>query len=369
MYILRTLAALPLALACARAVDLSGGDARRGEQLFETQQCARCHSVNGRGGTIAPDLARRIDRDYTPTVMASLMWNHAPEMWSTMKKYGVPREEMTPEKAADLFAYFEAARYFEKPGDAARGKRIFTEKHCTECHGITSSPNPAAPPVAKWESLADPIVLAQQMWDHGAQMRAEFAKKRIAWPQLTGQDLTDMLVYLQHLPETRSLAENFQFPPSDTGAVLFRSKGCADCHTGKLDLGTLLQNQTLTQIAANMWDHQPSMKAQPPTLSQEEMRQILGYVWAKQYFRGDGNAVRGKLVFEQKGCATCHDNPSSGAPKLSHGTEGFSDITMVSVLWSHGPRMLERMNAQKIPWPRFTAPQMADLIAYLNSLP
>jgi hypothetical protein len=61
-----------------------------------------------------------------------------------------------------------------------------------------------------------------------------------------------MLVYLQHLPEIRGLAQNFQFPPSDSGEVLFRTKGCADCHTGKLDLGTRLKNQTLTQIAIDM---------------------------------------------------------------------------------------------------------------------
>ena len=69
--------------------------------------------------------------------------------------------------------------------------------------------------MAKWESLADPIVLAQQMWNHGAQMRAAFANKKLAWPQVTAQELTDMLVYLQNLPETRGLAGNFQFPPSE----------------------------------------------------------------------------------------------------------------------------------------------------------
>jgi mono/diheme cytochrome c family protein len=325
--------------------------------------------VNGKGGSIAPDLARRIDRDYTPTVMASLMWNHAPDMWTAMKKYGVSKEEMTPEKAADLFAYFVAARYFEKPGDAGRGKAAFTAKHCTECHGITSSPNGAAPPIVKWESLADSEILVQQMWNHGAKMRAEFAARKIAWPQLTGQELTDILVYLQNLPQTRHLAQNFQFPPSDSGAALFQSKGCAGCHTGKLDLAALLKNQTITQIAADMWNHQPSMKPEPPTLSQEEMRQILSFIWAKQYFRGDGNADHGKKIFSEKGCASCHNDPSSGAPKLARGKDGYSDITMISVLWSHGPRMLERMNEKKIAWPRFTAPQMADLIAYLNSLP
>ena len=106
MDILRTMAVLALSVACAQAADLSGGDARRSEELFETEQCARCHSVNGHGGSVAPDLARRIDRDYTPTVMASLMWNHAPEMWSAMKKYGVPKEEMTTEKGTIAFRLF-----------------------------------------------------------------------------------------------------------------------------------------------------------------------------------------------------------------------------------------------------------------------
>ena len=53
------------------------------------------------------------------------------------------------------------------------------------------------------------------------------------------------------------------------------------------------------------------------------------YIWARQYFRGDGNADRGKNVFTDKNCATCHNDPSSGAPKLGKGKDAYSDITMV----------------------------------------
>ena len=76
-----------------------------------------------------------------------------------------------------------------------------------------------------------------------------------------------------------------------------------------------------------MWNHQPSMKNPPPTLSQEEMRQIIGYIWARQYFRGEGSAERGKKVFAEKNCATCHNDPASGAPKLAKGKDAYSDIT------------------------------------------
>jgi mono/diheme cytochrome c family protein len=370
MSIIRVIAAGAALGSIAFAADIAAGDARRGEALFETEQCIRCHSVKGRGAGVAPDLSRRIDRDFTPTAMASLMWNHAPDMWAGMKQRGIVKAELSQESAADLFAYFVSARYFERPGDAGRGKLAFGEKHCASCHGVTRSPNALAPPVAEWESLADPVVLAQQMWNHGPAMRAAFAKQKLAWGDLTAQDLTDILVYLQNLPETKALAHNFLFPPSDAGPALFESKGCAACHVGKLALEARLRNQTLTDIAVDMWNHQPAMKNSPTQLSQEEMRQITGYIWARQYFRGDGNAERGKKVFAEKSCATCHNDPAAGAPKLGQGTAkgAYSDITMLSVLWEHGPRMMESMDERKLAWPRFTTQQMADVIAYLNSL-
>ncbi len=352
----------------ARAANIIPGDARRGAQLFDSEQCVQCHSVNGHGGASAPDLGRRVDRNFTPGVMASLMWNHAPNMWSAMRKQGVVKSSLSPESASDLFAYFMSARFFEKPGDAGRGKAVFNAKHCSECHGISTVKEPGAPPVAHWESLADPVVLAQQMWDHGAKMHQAMTQKQFAWSQITAQELTDLLVYLQNLPETRNLAGNFKFGPSDSGEQLFQSKGCAGCHTGSKALETLLKNQTITQIAADMWNHQPDMKQPPPVLSQEEMRQILDYVWARQYFSGDGNAERGKRVFTEKNCAVCHNDRSSGAPDLAGHKGDYSDITMVAALWDHGPRMLEEMTRRKLAWPRFTDEQMSDLIAYLNSL-
>ena len=352
----------------ALAADIVPGDAHRGEQLFQTEQCVQCHSIRGKGGSIAPDLARQIGRDYTPSVMASLMWNHAPDMWAAMQKAGIAKPEINQERASDLFAFFVSARYFERPGDAARGKQAFSAKHCSECHGITTTNASGAPPVAKWESLADPLSLAQQMWNHGARMREEFAKKKLKIVPITAQELTDMLVYLQNLPETRGLATNFSFGASDSGAKLFQSKGCVECHVGKRALETLLHNATLTEIAVDMWNHQPSMKNPPPTFTQEEMRQIISYVWARQYFSATGSAERGKKVFAEKNCETCHNDPSSGAPKLGKGKDAYTDITMVAALWQHGPRMLDMMNQRKLTWPRFTAQQMSDLIAYLNTL-
>jgi len=349
------------------AATIVAGDAHRGEQLFQTQQCIQCHSFNGKGGKSAPDLSKRIDRNYTPAVMASLMWNHAPEMWSSMTKQNVTRPTLTVQSSADLFAYFISTRYFEHPGDAARGKRTFAAQHCADCHGITTSPVSGAPPVAQWESLSDSLVLAQQMWNHGPKMREAFAARKLPWSRLTSQELTDMLVYLQNLPETKGKTAAFQIPPAEDGAKVFQSKGCANCHGGATALENMLKNQTLTDIAVDMWDHQPDMKQQP-VLTADEMRALVSYIWARQYFQGSGSAERGKKVFTEKRCTVCHDDPASGAPRLAKGGDAYSDITMVAALWGHGPRMLEMMSMKKITWPRFTAQEMSDLIAYLNSL-
>ncbi len=365
---LRITAAVLIAAGMALAADEGAGDARRGEQLFQTERCIQCHTVNGKGGGLAPDLGTHVGRDFTPTIMASLMWNHAPEMWAAMRAQGVAPPTLTPDQAADLFAYFVSARYFEKPGDAGRGKQAMLALHCFECHGITQTNAAGAPPVVKWESLADPVVLVQQMWNHGAGMRQAYAERKLRWQPITSQQLTDVVVYLQNLPETRHLATEFQFPPSNTGAELFRSKGCEGCHKGPMALEQRLRNLSLTGIAAAMWNHQPNMRQPPVTLSQEEMRQLLGYLWAQQRFGAQGDARHGQKVFSDKGCAGCHNDSTSGAPKLGKTPEGYSDITMVSVLWQHGPAMLDRMKQRNLPWPRFTATQMADLIAYLRTL-
>src|SRR5450759_2724249 len=98
MFMLRVIAVGAVVVWSTPGASIIPGDARRGEQLFHSEQCIQCHSLKGKGGTLAPDLSRRVGRDYTPSVMASLMWNHAPDMWTAMKQQGVKKGNMTPER-------------------------------------------------------------------------------------------------------------------------------------------------------------------------------------------------------------------------------------------------------------------------------
>src|SRR5437764_15117778 len=123
MPILRRALSLLVALAAHAAVlPIVPGDSARGAKLFESEQCIRCHAVNGRGGKIGLDLGRIVNRSYTPAQLTFTMWNHAPVMWAAMEGAGIERPKLSPEGAADLFAFFYSAHFFDKPGDTARGE-------------------------------------------------------------------------------------------------------------------------------------------------------------------------------------------------------------------------------------------------------
>lgn len=366
---MRKLFAFFLCSLTASAADFSA-DSARGQRLFETLSCVQCHSVNGVGGKVAPDLGRMVDRGFTPATLAATMWNHAPGMWSAMRERQITAGDLDQQAAQDLMAFFYAARFFEKPGDAGRGKRAFERLGCQGCHGLTSpSGNAAAKPVTEWQGLSDPIALVEAMWNHRADMLAASGSKGTPLPQLAAQDLTDILVYLRNLPGTRQESGTFRIATAGGGAAIFQSAGCEKCHQTVDALAMSVQGQSLTEIAADMWNHAPRMAAAgaPATpLAAGQMQSLVDAFWAAKFFEDTGHPASGSRVFASKNCTTCHNDASSGAPRLPLAGRDFSASAMIAVLWRHGPTMLDKMKAKSLAWPRFDGTQMADLIAYLN---
>jgi cytochrome c2 len=339
-----------------------GADARRGAIVFEQQKCNTCHATSGKETKAGPNFGQRLDRDYTPAGMASRMWNHAPRMWAAIREAKLDIPRLTETDAADLFAFFYARRFFERRGDAARGKRDFEDK-CAECH---TSRAPGKP-VTEWESLADPVELAQRLWNHSPEMLKALEARKRHWPQLSSAELTDLLVYVQNLSENKSAIPTFSLPTGARGKELLESKRCTECHKGSSALEGRLGNLTLTDIAAAMWDHAPKMREKATELSVDEMREILAYVWSTDFYRSRGNVAAGSKVFSSR-CATCHGNPAGGAPDLKAVHRPYTAITMVWVLWNHGPKMLQQAEKLKKSWPELSQADMDNLIAFLDSV-
>ena len=357
-------AALAIAV-IARAEGITSADSGRGERLFETHSCNKCHSINGKGGSLGPDLGKRLGRDYTPAAMTALMWNHAPTMWAAMKQQGIHIPPLTQQNAADLFAYFYSVRYFDQAADAGRGKQLFEAKHCAECHSPSATQSSGAKPVTEWQSLGNPIELYSAMWDHSSNMRQAYAQKKIGWPSLTGQEISDIFLYARTMPGMRGKPVSFE-ASGQNGAALFESK-CAGCHNGKMALGPRLRGKTLTEIAADMWNHAPNMGDKAPKLEPSETQSILTFLWTDQVLQTGGNSSAGKKVYESSGCGSCHADGSAGAPNLASRKGGYSPVSMVAALWQHGPEMGTQVKGKNGEWPKFTGSQMSDLIAYLNA--
>jgi cytochrome c2 len=356
---MRTLLVFLVSALSARSAGFSA-DSARGERLFQTLSCIQCHSVGGNGGTVAPDLGRVEDRGFTPASLAATMWNHAPTMWASMREHQIRAGELDQQSAQDLMAFFYAARFFERPGDAGRGKRAFRSLGCAGCHTL---------PVGQWQGLTDPIALIDAMWNHRSQMLGATASKGVRFPLLSAQELTDMLVYLRNLPGAHARIGLFRVETVGSGEAVFQSAGCAKCHQTVEALAQSVHGQTLTEIAVEMWNHAPRMAAAgapAAPLGAGEMQALVSSFWAVKFFEDSGRPSSGKRIFVSKNCAVCHNDASSGAPQLPIAGREFSGAAMVSVLWKHGPNMLDQMKAKGIAWPRFEGTQMADLIAYLK---
>lgn len=344
------------ALVCSATVPL--GDSARGAKLFQEQKCVVCHSVNGQGGKSGPDLGKTVRRAYTPATLASLMWSHAPKMWEAMERASLKAPKLTTQQAADLYAYFYSAGFFEQKGDAGRGKKLFAAKGCAGCHQGAGG---GAPDVSQWPAITDPIELARQMWNHSPQMKQAMAERKAALPKLTAAEMNDIIGYLQHLPTASKAQPKYAPASAATGEELFRVKGCAGCHAGAKQLGKT-GPKSLAELAAALWNH-PGKAPKGSELRPEEMTRLMGYFWTLQFANEGGSAAAGEKAFASKGCNQCH---TGGAPKLAHG-EGDNSFGMVAVLWSHGPEMLSQMRGKGMQWPKFGSSDIADLVAYLKT--
>ena len=370
---MKTLLPLTLLLAASLPAATVSADSTRGAQAFELQGCVQCHALNGVGPKVGPDLGLIADRGFTPAALAATMWNHAPAMWVETTLRSVARPVMDEQQAADLFAFFYSLRFFEEPGDAARGKSLFASKRCADCHGIDEplAIAKAVKPVGEWTTASDPLELIETMWNHSTAMRDEMARRKIDLPQLKGQDLADLLVYTRRASKRPSPTPVFQPAAPDAGKTLFESKHCIACH-GQMThfLSTDVHDASLTDIAADMWNHGRDMSLRDTKFAPGEMRQIAEYIWFSRTVEGQGEVGRGAQVFAAKKCGVCHDDKASGAPSLgglAASGKFFSGATMVSSLTRHGPAMLDKMREKHLAWPHFSGEEMSSLIAYLNT--
>ncbi len=355
--------------------------------FFEKEGCGHCHSVNGSGGKLAPDLGFAHEPQAGINQLVSAMWNHAPRMWDRMRSEKVAYPDLCNEEMSHLFAFLYMARYVDEPGDEGKGGRLFQTKGCIRCHAIRGSGGEIGPDLSGVEGVDTPIRWTQAMWNHAPAMEKDAARLGLPWPHFADREMNDLLAYIRsNVGGQRRETELLPASP-DRGWKLFRSKSCIDCHAvrGKgghigPELGPDRQLPlTIVQFAGLMWNHSPQMwealktRSIPrPTFQGQEIADIMAFLSSLRYFEPAGSPHMGQTLFTERGCAHCHGVSAEGArggPSLRGRRQATTSITLATALWEHGPKMYERTRQLGRPWPTLNEADIGDVVAFLNSSP
>ena len=157
-----------------RQGQFSPGPAETGQTLVEVKGCNSCH----KGALTLPGKTA-----YTvSSEIAAAMWNHA----ARMKSSG----QLRPEEMRRIVGYLWSRQFENEGGDAARGEKLFGKKACAGCHGSS------APYLAHGEESSSYGMVAV-LWYHGPEMLRQMKAKNVAWPQLTGAEISDVIAFLK----------------------------------------------------------------------------------------------------------------------------------------------------------------------------
>ena len=388
-----------LLVACFLGVSLSAGpltaqnnsdalptDPLAGKQVFAEKGCNQCHAIWGEGGTLGPDLGKAGVWD-SVMQLAGVLWNHSPEMIEKMRERRMSRPVISSAEMAQLAAFLYFLDYFDAPGDAVRGKLLFSEKGCVKCHTLGDERAHAGPALDSYKHLASPLFLARAMWRHGPPMANKMAEMKVARPELRGTDLADIHSYIQSASAEGSIEKVYMVPGSPArGKAVFAEKGCVKCHAirgsgGHIgpDLAAKGLHRSVTEIAGLMWNHEPAMWARMqelgiplPAFSDQEISDLIAYLFFLQYFDPPGDVARGRELYIDKGCVLCHYAPRGAekrfAPDLSTSAALGSPVELSSAMWNHAPTMEAQIRERGLPWPRFQGDDVRDLVEYLRSL-
>ena len=357
----------------------------KGRFIFEQKGCLNCHSIKGDGGDIGPDLGNK--KFYGSFLqLASIMWNHSPEMLRRMRELDLPYPKFSRTEMVDLVAYLYYLKYLDEPGDLYRGKIVLQDKECLTCHSIGGKGGKGAPAFDELSAYISPLYLAQALWNHNPEMQKKLKTMGIERPKFEKGEIVDLSVYIRSASIAAERKHVYMSPGNpNQGRKILEEKECLKCHTlnsAEFSIGPnfaeMEWNYSVTEIAGLMWNHGSEMselmeehKIIWPMFKDREMADLISYLYFLAFKDKPGNPKTGEKLFTEKNCAHCHGAGGRGgenAPDLTETKTLLSATDLAQVMWNHAPVMEEKIAAKIIQWPDFTENEMTDLYSYLRAL-
>jgi cytochrome c2 len=350
-------------------VDFKKADTASGRALFGELRCVSCHAVNGRGGTMGPELSRIGDKVRRDWLFGYLKDPHREQRDTAMLQYRLSEPQVRDLTAFLLDEYRTAGAEgepapapYQDPHALAEGRAVFVRRGCYGCHQLagvheTGKIGPSLAGVADRDPEQLPyggkavrrtadnyIFLKLQQPDA---LVSPSLMPTFSFTPAQAATITVALASLHKsdLPASRVVNEP---PPSPYqprgpfGALVVRYR-CLSCHriggsggdlsTVPLDsIGSQLQHDYLVGYLQNPGAVRVSVEARMPVFHMlpEEAKTIADYA-AEVFLRDEfdrydarfssDEARRGEQLYRELGCVGCHQLDLKGGyvgPDLSN---------------------------------------------------
>lgn len=178
------------------------GDAARGQAVFATKQCVGCHASRGQpsGGPVVEEL-RRPQGAYE---LAGRFWNHAPAMFTSLRREGIAWPEIGPAEMADLMMYLQADVSRDPAPDLSQGQMLLVSKGCLKCHRYRGEGGRIAEELTRYHpGYESGVAWAGAVWQHAPRMAEEARRMGVSYPRFTGEEMGNLVGLLRSTAKSR----------------------------------------------------------------------------------------------------------------------------------------------------------------------
>jgi cytochrome c2 len=353
----------------AAGVDWKKADTASGRAVFGELRCVSCHAVNGRGGTMGPELSRIGDKVRRDWLFGYLKDPHREQPDTTMLQYRLNDTQLRDLSAFLLEEYrtpggeAEAApAAYQDPHAIADGRAVFIRRGCYGCHRLAGvretgkiGPNLAGVADRDPDQLAYGKNVVRHTTDNYIFLKlqqpdalgAPSLMPTFAFTPAQAATITVALASLHKadLPASRVVPEAPPAPyrPQGPFGELVLRYRCLSCHriggsggdlsTVPLDrIGSQLQRDYLVDYLMNPGAVRVSVEARMPVfhMSKQEAQTIADHAAAvfldDDLDRYDAHFTsaevhQGEQLYGQLGCVGCHQLKLQGGyvgPDLSN---------------------------------------------------
>ncbi len=387
-----------------------------GKTRFSEARCISCHTVEGKGGHLAPDLAKIASKETAVWIFNSIKNVHLLQPGVEMPQYG-----FDPKETAAITAYMESefvdrdtpadtvsvsvppANFFEQ------GIVLFNQYNCGGCHDLSSEkvslnrgPELTAIGSKKiYQIDFGATNLPRTLYDYiDAKIRSPrvFGESaRMPEYQLNEADnqaITTVLLSWQNEPLPREFVRTVpltpMYDPQGKVGQIIQKYSCLKCHTINQTGGTIapdlslvgsqLQEQWVKGYFKVPYSLRPVMEERMPNLfiAEDEIETLTDYFFKvlisdslsieNGWDNSAGAIARGQGLFREKyGCQSCHIVGNSGGyvgPPLDKSVDRLQSGWIYS--WLLNPQKYKPETLE--PRAGLSEAEAKDLTAYLMSL-